>query len=802
MKNCLTNLFWSLVLIGVFATTPAFAQIQTHSKVKIFGTDTELNQLRNQGLPMDHGLRKPGYFFVSDFSASELDIIKASGLKYEVMIEDIGAHYADHAHEHSPRSGGRDACDVASNPVVPVPADFSLGSMGGFLTYQEFLNHLDTMAAKYPNLITARAPIDTFQTHEGRPIYWLRISDNPTMNESEPEVLYTSVHHAREPGSLAQIIFYMYHVLENYGTDPEITYIVDNTEMYFVPMINPDGYIFNEVNDPNGGGLWRKNRRNNGDGTFGVDLNRNYGYNWGLDNTGSSPVTSSNTYRGPAPFSEPETQAVKWFAENHNFEIALNYHTFGNLLIYPWGYGASIFTPDSAQFVEYAEFMTQENNYLHGTGDQTVGYVVNGDSDDWMYGEQTTKNKILSCTPEVGSGNEGFWPNSSSIIPQGQANVRQNLNMALLVGNYARVDDASPSGIDQLTGYFNFDIKRLGMQQGTFTVSINPVGTEISSVGSPVVFNGMNLLESRTDSISFSLDPAIQNGQTVTYELIVDNGSYAQTQTITKTYGQAMVAFADDANTTNNWDNSFWGVSTTTFYTPSGSITDSPVGPYSNNDFNPLTLNSNAAIDLTDAMSATVKFWAKWDIEAGFDYAQVQGSTDGTNWAPLCGNYTVLGNNNQDQGQPLYDGESDWVYEEMKVNDFVGGPLMLRFVMVSDNFVTGDGFYFDDLVVEMIEDSTVSAQYDLNDPFGWEIIGTMPNPANEYTYVNYNLPEAISGVELQITNTLGQVVRTQQVPSGRQTVRLETIDLKSGVYFYHLRSGDQRSTSRKMVVVH
>ena len=134
------------------------------------------------------------------------------------------------------------------------------GSMGGYLTYDELLATLDEMVNLYPNLITARAPIGNILTHENRPIYWLRLSDNPNVEEAEPEVLYTALHHAREPNSLSQMVFYLWYLLENYDSDPEVKYLVDNTAMYFIPCINPDGYIYNETNDPNGGGLWRKNK--------------------------------------------------------------------------------------------------------------------------------------------------------------------------------------------------------------------------------------------------------------------------------------------------------------------------------------------------------------------------------------------------------------------------------------------------------------------------------------------------------------------------------------------------------------
>jgi len=116
---------------------------------------------------------------------------------------------------------------------------------------------------------------------------------------------------------MTSTIYYMWYLLENYASNDEIKYLVDETEMYFVPLLNPDGYIYNQTTDPNGGGMWRKNRRPNSDGTFGVDLNRNYSHGWGT--TGISWNTSDDTYPGTSAFSEPETQAMKVFCEQHDF---------------------------------------------------------------------------------------------------------------------------------------------------------------------------------------------------------------------------------------------------------------------------------------------------------------------------------------------------------------------------------------------------------------------------------------------------------------------------------------------------
>ena len=145
----------------------------------------------------------------------------------------------------------------------------------------------------------------------------VKISDNPNVNEDEPEVLFNSAIHAREVITPEVLLHAMDHLTDNYGVLPEITDLVDNREMWFVVVVNPDGYFHNQVIEPNGGGMWRKNRRQIVASIYGVDLNRNYGYEWGYDDLGSSSSPTAETYRGNGPFSEPESQNMKQFTEAH-----------------------------------------------------------------------------------------------------------------------------------------------------------------------------------------------------------------------------------------------------------------------------------------------------------------------------------------------------------------------------------------------------------------------------------------------------------------------------------------------------
>jgi len=190
---------------------------------------------------------------------------------------------------------------------------------------------------------------------------------------------------------MACVMYYMWYLLENYGSDSVVDFLVDNREMYFIPCINADGYSYNESTNPNGGGNWRKNRRNNGGGIFGVDINRNFREQWGFNNQGSSPNPSSSTYRGTAPGSEPETQAVENFAINHDLTMTFNFHSVAGTFNFSWGYLPNLFTPDHAQFVAFSQEMSILNSYPYGTPWTTLGYTVNGYSNDWFYGEQCTK---------------------------------------------------------------------------------------------------------------------------------------------------------------------------------------------------------------------------------------------------------------------------------------------------------------------------------------------------------------------------------------------------------------------------
>jgi len=335
-----------MLLLSFLLSASAISQpIQTrYSEVRLHITDrVELADLANASVAIDHPIiteTASGYDVDVVLNAWEVGRLQSSSIAYDVLVEDLAAAFDERPMVTPERRAELERAGRLEH--------FTYGTMAGFLRFEELVTELDSMRMLFPNLATTRTSLG--QTHEGREIWMVKISDNPELEEGEPEALYTAIHHAREPQSMMTVVYFMWYLLEKYGVDPQVTNLVDTRALYFVPMINPDGYVYNETTDPNGGGLWRKNRRDNQDGSFGVDPNRNYGYLWGLDDIGSSPNPSSGAYRGPAPFSEPEHQAIRDFLESRSFGTAANFHSRGEEYLYSWTYAAPTYSPEDALF--------------------------------------------------------------------------------------------------------------------------------------------------------------------------------------------------------------------------------------------------------------------------------------------------------------------------------------------------------------------------------------------------------------------------------------------------------------------
>jgi len=260
-----------------------------------------------------------------------------------------------------------------------------------FYEYRNFSTIRDILLdveATYPGIAKVYDIGDSWESTQGlatRDILAIKISDNVLVDEDEPEVLIVALHHAGEWVTSELVTEAIMNITSSYGNDTRISWLVDNRELWIVPVVNPDGLEYALTVDSS----WRKNRRLNYDGSYGVDLNRNYNGSENGDPAGAwggvdaSDIPSYPTYCGEAPFSEPETVAIRDLTYARDFQIELDFHSSGEWVMWPWGYTSNL-TDDDASLVSIGNQLAALNGY---TAAQSVDlYPTTGDTLDWLYG--------------------------------------------------------------------------------------------------------------------------------------------------------------------------------------------------------------------------------------------------------------------------------------------------------------------------------------------------------------------------------------------------------------------------------
>ncbi|MFT5424758.1 MAG: hypothetical protein ACI89L_002558 [Phycisphaerales bacterium] len=314
--------------------------------------------------------------------------LRSLGLNPEVLVEDlqarVDAQMADLADENARRAARLNSPQAVRAAVSP--HDIRLWD-----SYRSRVNvdqHLFDLAAAYPSLATVQQ-IGT--SVEGREIYAILISAPDTAQNPRAQrkvVQWNGTQHAREWISPMTVLYLADQLLAQSTSDPRIAGLLQTTEFAIVPISNPDGYVYSWTNYR----LWRKNRSDNGGGRFGVDLNRNWSYQWG--GTGSSGNTNSDTYRGPAPFSEPETTAVSDLALSFGARFAggIDYHSHGQLILWPWGYAFAAVLPEPDRSIitgisiDMAGAILDHGGVAYSPQKATDLYPADGTADDWYQG--------------------------------------------------------------------------------------------------------------------------------------------------------------------------------------------------------------------------------------------------------------------------------------------------------------------------------------------------------------------------------------------------------------------------------
>ena len=698
--------FFFIVLLSGFCNAKDIYQ-----SIRIFdATSNKIDLIADVGIPLDHISGKPGVYI--DLVATENQVLEllSENIEVQVLIPDLTHYYQ-------------------SNNIPETSREFPLGSMQGNYTWDELNARFDVLQEQFSEIISEKIIIG--QSIEGRDIWAFKISDNPNEDEEEPELLLTGLIHAREPLSMMNLFYFVQLLGENYESDPELNFLVNNREIWFIPVINPDGYTYNESIEPNGGGMHRKNRKDTGCGNGtgrGIDLNRNYGYGWGSDDIGSSPDPCSAVYRGESAFSELETQVVRDFILSHNFKIVLHYHSYSNIYIHPYGDGSLPEEPALTTFQEIGNEMATYNGYTVGTGLATIGYTVNGDAVDWTYGDQN----IITYVPEIGTQAQGFWPPENQVITLCENQVYANKTVSFVAGADLIVHsyEINQEGINPGDDFeIDIVIQNRGLSNSEGDAIIN-IGVLNNLTSTNIETFTISEIDSRdSDSFTVSCNISDQSMEGVYSGIIISIESesvFTRNDTIKYIIGTPENFFFDGfEDELNNWSlDGEWGL---TEDASSGdyALTDSPEGDYEDAQTSIAELFFD--IDLSFIAIPTITFKAKWDIEPNYDFVRLQANVLNEGWISLEGEYTKLGTGQtaQPYGEPGYDGNQETWIEETILLDQIGNQQIngFRFIQTSDNFVEGDGFTVDDFTISgfpngMMGDFNLDSEINIFDLLG------------------------------------------------------------------------------------
>ncbi|MDD4309960.1 MAG: M14 family zinc carboxypeptidase [Candidatus Cloacimonetes bacterium] len=696
----------------------------------------------------------------------------------------------------------------------------------GYRNYQNMVDELMVLQAEYPSLMQVSSLGESWATqyrNQGLPAYqnynhqvWaVKLSNNVSVQEDEPAFYFVGAHHAREPISMETVMAILVNLLEGYGTDATITDLVNTSEIWFVPLLNPDGHkIVLDQTDV----WWRKNLRDNnaneaidlgsdGSGPDGIDINRNYGYKWGYLSASGNP--NSITYHGLEPFSELETQYFKAFLESRNFLAGISYHTYGEYVLYPFGYMYNVISPDIVEIQALANSMAATIPSVTGAGTYTPMhsyelYPVSGSLDDWAYGERG----IFAYTIEMATE---FIPNATQV----PTIIGNNLEAAKLLlsrkntrtlrGHVTDAYTGQPlsamvfvSGIDdnslktkQIWSDAQFGSFYRFLPQGTHTVHyicpgyqsevrsvpitnvsatvedialipVEPINLQVNIVtygGTPLagaVFSFIDL-----DNQTYTTDAAgqisIANFYPGVYRYSITHNGSEQLMRMEDIQGYSLVItlsnvpdFLEDFDTDlTSWQTSgSWGRSTT-HYNGSHSLADSPSGNYSSNSNSTCKLIS--PINLTGLENANLQFYAKFNIALDGDYCELAYSTNGTTWKYFT----------------HFNGVSDWQLYTYSLNHLIGQQVYFRFKLSSNYSGNADGIYIDDFKAYTTANAT-----DLEEgllPSAQLKLGCYPNPFSDIVTFSVVSPdEKNEPYSLAVFNLKGQLVNTIQTATLKQ----------------------------------
>lgn len=732
-----------------------------------------------------------------------------------------------------------------------------LTDLDGYINYEEMLAELQQIEQDNPDICKLYDIGDSRGKHYSdagnsnyddyyHEIWAMKVSDNVETEEDEPSIYYLSEHHAREPISLEVNMTILNHIIDNYGTDPEITDNVDNTQIWFVPLVNPNGHkiVTDEIYT-----MWRKNIcDNNENGQIdvtgyspqdGVDPNRNYGWEWG----GASTSWTSDTYQGTSSFSEPETQAIETLVENHHFVAGISYHSYSELVLYPYGYAYGVVAPDQAALEDLAVDMAVTIP-AQGGGHYTPQaawdlYPCTGTTDDYSYGT----HGIFSFTIELATE---FIPPAGQVEGICEDNIEaamillDRVNGSMLTGLITNVDTDEPieavifiEGIDD-TGVYRepytsdeeFGRYYRLLTNGSYDVTFSAYGYDSQTFEDIVINDDVTSLDIELipSSDTITLSGIVLDGDTAepVANATVAIQDFGISPVITNESGEYTIEDIYEFNyNIAVYSSAHAGILEQHFVTASNNVINfelfaMPDGTFENGEFASswsFSGNNNWIIDDVTVFSGSysaksgtiyndqtsslsISLYVQEDSEISF-YQKVSSET----------NYDYLRFYIDNTLQDSWSGNGNWEFELFNVES---GFHTFKWEYYKDGGVSSyqDCSWIDEITFPVTSVAVIPNENGV--PANIKFNGNYPNPFNPTTTFSYSLGSE-SKVALTLYNIKGQKIKTlinERQSEGIHQVIWDGTDnhgkkVSTGIYFSHFDASDEENdyTSIKKIIL-
>jgi hypothetical protein len=597
--------------------------------------------------------------------------------------------------------------DIARENAQKLMLDKSLTpTRDQYYTIAQYLQFMVDTSTQYPAICQL---VQAGTSVQNRPLYFLKITDNPTISEPEPEFRYISSMHGNEVVGYDMCIRLIQLLTSNYGTDTRITNLINTTEIWICPLMNPDGYVLGQRYNFNG-----------------IDLNRNF------------PHPTGNQHPDGNAWQQ-ETQAMMNLGNDHHFILSANMHCGALVMNYPWDYTYTL-APDDA-LLQQASLaysvhnlpMYNSSEFVHGITNGAAWYVATGTMQDWNYGY----TDCMDITAEISNV---FWPDPSILptywsqnqesmlsymefVHKGINGIVTNsagapLNASITVSGNAKVVHTDPACGDYhrmlLPGSYTVIAEAAGYVPQAYAITVPASGSVnhnfVLSEAQMVDLHGQLRNTQGTGiagaQVSLSTTP-LTSATTDAQGCFTFTGLYEDIYTLQASIMGAAIYNKDfQLSTANsysvfvvqepqtrlndhcdsivNWTaTSPWGVTT---YQGQSVITDSPTGNYANNINKALKLMS--PISLNNLIDPILSFKTRYALEENYDYVYVQVSTDGSSWDIL---------------DALTGAQSDWITLSYSLSPYIGQNIYVKFTINTDYSQTQDGIYLDDIVIGGID---------------------------------------------------------------------------------------------------